>query len=95
MNSYTQSLFKSFLGPYNALIGGSSCSYLTGVLNSLVNNTCNNNFPYIYALTVLTIIITCFFFLLTILSYFLTVRMEFYAYLSGDLGNYDEHAGST
>ncbi len=95
MNTYTQSLFQSFLAPYNSLIGGSSCSYLTGVLDSLVDNTCNSNFPYIYALSILTIIMTCFFFVMMILAYFLTVRMEFYAYLSGDLGNYDEHAGST
>jgi hypothetical protein len=94
MNDYTQSLFQSFLGPYQSLIGGSSCTYLTTVLNSLVNNTCNNNFPYIYALSILTIIMTCFFFVLMILAYYLTVRMEFYEFLNGDLGNYDQHAGS-
>ena len=78
MNNYTQSLFLSFLLPYQSLIQGSSCSYLTSTLNNLVANTCNNNFPYIYALSALIILISCSFFFLMILAYFLTVRMEFY-----------------
>jgi len=90
MNSYVQSLFESFLKPYQSLVGGSSCTYLTTSLNNLIDNTCNNNFPYIYALTVLVIIMSCFFFLMMIFAYFLTVRMEFYEYLSGDLNNYEE-----
>jgi hypothetical protein len=89
MNSYVQSLFNSFLKPYQSLVGGSSCTYLSTSLNNLIDNTCNNNFPYIYALTVLVIIMSCFFFFMMIFSYFLTVRMEFYEYLSGDLNNYE------
>ena len=90
MNSYVQSLFESFLKPYQSLVGGSSCTYLSSSLNNLIDNTCNNNFPYIYALTILVIIMSCFFFFMMIFAYFLTVRMEFYEYLSGDLNNYEE-----
>ena len=94
MDNYTQTLFESFLSPYSSLVDGSSCSFLTNSLNNLVDSSCNNNFPYIYALTALAISLSCLFFFLMILSYFLTVRMEFFEYLDGDLDNYDKNAVS-
>jgi hypothetical protein len=45
MNSYVQALFTSFLQPYQSLLDGSSCSFLTISLNSLVNTSCNRDFP--------------------------------------------------
>lgn len=89
MNTFVQSLFNSFLQPYQNLLDGSSCSFLTMSLNSLVNTSCNRDFPEIYAVSILiTAMAGCFFFLM-ILSYFLTTRLEFYAFLNGDLSNYN------
>ena len=45
MNTFVQSLFTSFLQPYQSLLDGSSCSFLTTSLNSLVNTSCNRDFP--------------------------------------------------
>jgi hypothetical protein len=45
MNSYVQSIFSSFLSPYQSLLAGSSCSFVTDSLNSLVNTSCNREFP--------------------------------------------------
>ena len=92
MNGYVQSLFNSFLQPYQSLLAGSSCNFLTDSLNSLVNTSCNRDFPEMYAISVLVIAMACCFFFMMILSYFLTTRLEFYAFLNGDLTNYDENA---
>jgi hypothetical protein len=45
LNSNVQSLFNSFLQPYQSLLVGSSCSFLTDSLNSLVISSCNRDFP--------------------------------------------------
>jgi hypothetical protein len=45
-----------------------------------------------YAISILVIAMACCFFFMMILSYFLTTRLEFYAFLNGDLTNYDENA---
>lgn len=88
INPTIQSLFASFITPYEQLTSGSSCNFVTTSLNSLVNTSCNSNFPYIYAVSILVIGMSCCFFFLMILSYFLTTRLDFYAYLNGDLTNY-------
>ncbi len=90
MNENVQSLFQSFIKPYQQLLDGSSCSFLTQSLNSLVITSCNRDFPEMYAISILiTAMAGCFFFMM-ISAYFLTTRMEFYAFLNGDLTNYDE-----
>ena len=94
MSNQTQQLFLSFLEPFNTLVAGSQCSYLTTKLDTLVSTACDNNFPYIYIITVMSICISICFFFLMIFSYFLTVRMEFFQYLEGDFANYDEYARS-
>jgi hypothetical protein len=45
-----------------------------------------------YAISILVTAMAGCFFILMILSYFLTTRLEFYAFLNGDLTNYDEEA---
>lgn len=45
-----------------------------------------------YSVAVLVTAMACCFFFMMILSYFLTTRLEFYAFLNGDLTNYDEDA---
>lgn len=92
MNNQTRQLFLSYLTPFNTLIDGSQCSFLTTELDTLVATACNSNFPYIYVLTVLTICMSICFFFLMIFSYFLTTRMEFFEYIEGDFDNYDEYA---
>lgn len=45
-----------------------------------------------YSVSILvTAMAGCFFFMM-ILTYFLTTRLEFYAFLNGDLSNYNEDA---
>lgn len=90
MNPQVQALFNSFLTPLNQLTQGSSCSFIRTTLDSFVNNSCNTNFPYIYAISILVIAMSCCFFFLMILSYFLTTRIEYYTFLNGDLSNYRE-----
>ncbi len=45
-----------------------------------------------YAISCLVTAMAACFFVMMILSYFLTTRLEFYAFLNGDLTNYDEEA---
>jgi len=85
MNNYTQSLFMSFLTPYQKLIQGSSCSFITTTLNNLINTSCNRDFPYIYAVTVLMLVMASIFFIMMVIAYALTTRMEFFTFLKGDL----------
>lgn len=95
MNTYTQQLFLSFISPFQSLVAGSSCSFLTESLNSLASQTCYKAFPLAYVLSIFVIVLGCIFFLLMILSYYLTVRLLFFEYLKGDLTKYDPNAGST
>jgi hypothetical protein len=92
MNSQLQDMFASFLVPYRQLLDGSSCSFLTDSLNSLVNTSCNRDFPEMYAISCLVTAMAGCFFCMMILSYFLTTRLQFYAFLNGDFTNYDENA---
>jgi hypothetical protein len=94
MSTNTKNLFNSFITPYSQLVQGSSCSFLTGSLNSLATNICDNDFPYLYVLSLITIALSCIFLLMMILSYYLTTRMEFYEHLNGDLSKYDPEAPS-
>lgn len=92
MNSQLQTIFASFLQPYLKLLAGSSCSFLTDSLNSLVNTSCNRDFPEMYAISCLVTAMAGCFFCMMVLSYFLTTRLEFYGFLNGDFTNYDEDA---
>jgi hypothetical protein len=94
MSNQTQALFLSFLSPFETLVEGSQCTFLTESLDSLVATACNNNFPYVYVITIFTICMSITFFFLMAFSYYLTPRMEFYEFLEGDFDNYDEFGRS-
>lgn len=94
MSSSTKNLFNSFIAPYAQLVQGSSCSFLTQSLNGLVSYTCNTDFPYLYVLSCIIITLSCIFFCMMVLSYYLTTRLEFYEHLDGDLSKYDPNAPS-
>lgn len=83
--------------PFNQLITQSSCQFVTVSMNSLVDTTCNQTFPYLYALSILVILIACFSFLLMILTYYMTVRLQYFEYIEGDLDRYyeDESEGKS
>ena len=57
-------------------------------MNGIINVACNQLFPYFNALSVLNILISVFVFFMMILSYFLTVRFQFYEFLEGNFENY-------
>jgi len=76
--------------PFNQLIDGSSCKFVTMSMNSLVNTTCNQTFPYLYALSILIIIIACLSFILMITTYCLTTRLQYYEYIEGDFDNFNQ-----
>lgn len=88
MNVPIQSVFNSFLAPYQNLNSGTSCSFLTYSLNTVSDTACNKNFPYIHALTILTIAISGIVFILMILAYFMATRLEYFQFLDGDWSNY-------
>lgn len=92
MSSSTKNMFTSFINPYGQLVQGSSCSFLTQSLEGLVTYTCNNDFPYLYVFSIITITLSCVFFFMMIISFYLTTRMEFYEHLDGDLSKYDPEA---
>ena len=57
-------------------------------MNGIVNIACNELEPYISSFSALNIVESVFLFILFILSYFLTTRLEFYEYLEGNFANY-------
>lgn len=88
-NPQTQQIFNSFFVPYVALEQGSGCPFITTSINGVVNITCDQLQPYINALSALNIACSVFVFILFILSYFLTTRLEFYEFLEGNFDNSD------
>lgn len=95
MSNSTRNLFLSFISPYQRLVAGSSCSFLTQSLNTLANQACSHNFPFAYVLTVFIISLACISLILMVTAYLLTVRLEFFEYLRGDLSKYDPNASSS
>lgn len=83
-----QNIFNGFFNPYNTLYSGSNCGFVTASMNGIVNLACNQLEPYISSFSALNIIECVFLFVLFILSYFLTTRLEFYEYLEGNFANY-------
>lgn len=45
LNTQVKLIFASFLEPYNKLIAGSPCSFITSSLNFFVDTNCNREFP--------------------------------------------------
>lgn len=86
-NSPTQQVFNSFFVPYVSLQEGSGCPFITTSINGVVDITCDQLQPYINALSALNIVCSVFVFVLFILSYFLTTRLEFYELLEGNFDN--------
>jgi hypothetical protein len=87
-NSDVQAIFNGFFIPYNTLMQGSSCGFVTASMNGIVNISCNQLQPYINLLSALNITSSAFVFILFVLSYFLTTRLEFYEYLEGNFANF-------
>ena len=83
-----QQIFNGFFNPYNTLQAGSNCGFVTTSMNGIVNIACNELEPYISSFSALNIVESVFLFVLFILSYFLTTRLEFYEYLEGNFANY-------
>jgi hypothetical protein len=57
-------------------------------MNGIVNIACNQLFPYINALMAMNIANAIFVFVLFILAYFLTTRLQFYELLEGNFDNF-------
>lgn len=60
---------------------GSSCGFVTSSMNGIIDISCNQLQPYFNLLSALNNSQSGFVFILFILSYFLTTRLEFYEYL--------------
>lgn len=85
-----RSMFNSFFEPYDKLYDGSSCGFVTASMDGIINQGCNQLFPYFNILSILSIIISIVVFVLMILGYFLTTRYQFYEYLDGNWENWGE-----
>ena len=90
-----QQIFNGFFNPYNTLQDGSNCGFVSTSMNGIVDIACNQLEPYISSFSALNIIESVFLFVLFILSYFLTTRLEFYEYLEGNFANYQAPTIST
>ena len=77
-NAPIQQTFNGFFQPYNSLEGGSNCGFVTSSMDSIVNIACNQLFPYINITSALNISLSVFVFVMFILAYFLTTRLQFY-----------------
>lgn len=77
-NSDIQQIFNGFFNPYNSLMIGSNCGFVTSSMNGIVNIACNQLQAYISSFSVLNIIESSFVFIIFLLAYFLTTRFEFY-----------------
>eukprot|EP00178_Gracilaria_changii_P009064 TRINITY_DN26873_c0_g1_i1.p1 TRINITY_DN26873_c0_g1~~TRINITY_DN26873_c0_g1_i1.p1 ORF type:complete len:128 (+),score=0.99 TRINITY_DN26873_c0_g1_i1:329-712(+) len=80
-SSSVRSQFSSIFDPYNSLEDGSSCGFVTTSMNGIVDVACNQMFPYFNTLSTINIICSVLAFILFLLSYFLTVRYQFYEFL--------------
>lgn len=57
-------------------------------MNGIVNIACNQLFPYINTLMALNIANSVLVFIMFILAYFLSTRLQFYEFLDGNFDNY-------
>ena len=64
-------------------------------MNAVVDITCNETFPYVNGFAIVNIILGAWLFLIMIILYFLTTRLEFYGFLDGDWNNYGEKTVKT
>ena len=71
LDQNTQDQFETFLDPFNELLDGTSCAFVTTSMDGIVGNTCNNVFTYLQVFEVLNIVLGIFMMLLMIFAFFL------------------------
>lgn len=87
-NTEVQQTFNDFFIPYLSLQDGSSCGFITTSMDGIVNIACEQLQPYVNLLSALNITESVFVFVLFLLAYFLTTRLQFYEFLDGNFVNY-------